>query len=120
MSDIKINRINSEIQRQLSVIISNLKDPGISETLINCTSVKTTKDLKFAKIYLSVIGEDEDKKKLVVKLLTEAKAFIRNQLKELLNIRNIPDLIFQLDTSALYGNKIDNILKSISKGNDDK
>lgn len=102
------------------MIISNMKDPRISECLINCTSVKTTPDLKFAKIYLSILDNDDEKKKSVVKLLTEAKSFIRNQLKELLNIRNIPDLIFQLDTSAIYGNKIDQILKSISKGNDDK
>lgn len=115
MADIKINRINAEIQKQVTSVISNLKDPRLVDVLINCTGVKATKDLKYAKVYLSILDDDPKVKETCLKLIKEAKAFIRNQLKDLMSIRNIPDLIFELDNSAVYGSKIDEILKEISK-----
>ena len=115
MADIKINRINAEIQKQVTSVISNLKDPRLAGMLINCTGVKVTKDLKYAKVYLSILNDNSEVKETCLKLIKEAKTFIRNQLKDLMNIRNIPDLIFELDNSAVYGSKIDEILKEISK-----
>ena len=115
MADIKINRINAEIQKQVTSVISNLKDPRLAGMLINCTGVKATKDLKYAKVYLSILNDNSEVKETCLKLIKEAKTYIRNQLKDLMNIRNIPDLIFELDNSAVYGSKIDEILKEISK-----
>ena len=112
-------RTNSDVQRVLSHIIMNeLKDPRIDPVRTSITKLEVTKDLKYCKVYISVLGDDE-KKKDAIAGLDSAKGYIRRTLAGTLNLRNTPELQFTLDNSIEYGvemaKKIDDILGTSSE-----
>lgn len=109
----RINRINQEIKREISEIIRELKDPRISG-MTSVTAVDTAKDLRNAKIYISVLG-DEQAQKDTIKGLKSASGFIRREIGERLDLRCNPELTFELDHSIEYGAKINQILNSLEK-----
>ena len=114
-SNNKIDKINSELLKQISYVINyELKDPRIN-AIITVIKVDTTYDLKISKVYLSVMSENEVKPEEVVKIIQKAQGFIRNQLKTKLDIRNIPELHFLLDDSIEYGMHIEELIKEIHK-----
>ncbi len=99
---IKNIRINQEVQRELSVLISReIKDPRIP-LVTSILHVEVAPDLKTAKIFISVLG-DEDTRKNALKGLKSASSFLRVQLAKRLNLRNTPELIFIIDESIEYG-----------------
>ena len=96
-NSIKYSRINGEVQRELSRIISReIKDPRI-HPMTSVVSVEVTPDLKFAKVYVSVLGDEMDREN------TSASSHIRSQLAKSLNLRNTPELHFVIDDSIEYG-----------------
>ena len=115
-NSIKNVRINSEVQRELANIIrGGIKDPRIAP--MTCvTGVEVAPDLKTAKAYISVLGDD-DKKKETMEGLKRAEGFIRHRLAENLNLRNTPELFFILDTSTEYGMKMSKLIDEVN-GND--
>ena len=113
-NSIKYSRMNGEVQKELSKIISrDKKDPRI-HPMTSVVSVDVTPDLKFAKVFVSVLGNDEDKEK-TRKGLTSASSHIRSLLAKSLNLRNTPELTFVIDDSIEYGvsmsKKIDDLMK---------
>ena len=107
----RINRIDEEYKKELSNIIDReLKDPNITG-LISVTKVKVTSDLKFAKVYVSILNSKNVKDTLAG--LKKSSGYIRTELAKRVNLRNTPELIFELDDSIEYGAKIDSILKEI-------
>ena len=113
-NSIKYSRMNGEVQKELSKIISrDIKDPRI-HPMTSVVSVDVTPDLKFAKVFVSVLGNDEDKEK-TRKGLTSASSHIRSLLAKSLNLRNTPELTFVIDDSIEYGvnmsKKIDDLMK---------
>ena len=101
-NSVKNIRINSEVQREMSSIIrEDLKDPRI-HPMTSVMAVEVTPDLKFAKIFVSVLGNDEEKEKTMAGLKKSA-SFARHQLAKRMNLRNTPELTFVLDTSIEYG-----------------
>ncbi len=111
---IRIERVNSELQKQIAAVIAHdLKDPRLGSGIVSVTKVSTTPDLKFAKVYLSVYAKTEEERLAALETARRSKNFIRNRLKELVQIRLLPDLDFKLDTSVDYGMKIDGILRTI-------
>ena len=111
---IRIERVNSELQKQIAAVIAHdLKDPRLGSGIVSVTKVSTTPDLKFAKVYLSVYAKTEEERLAALETARRSKNFIRNRLKELVQIRQLPDLDFKLDTSVDYGMKIDGILRTI-------
>lgn len=111
MKNIRIERINSEIQKIVSQIIdTELRDPQI-DAIISVNQVDTTPDLAYSKVYISSIGKTP--KEEVVARLKGAGGFIRGQLSKRINLRITPRLEFILDTSEEYASKIDKILKTI-------
>lgn len=111
---IRIERVNSELQKQIAAVIAHdLKDPRLGSGIVSVTKVSTTPDLKFAKVYLSVYAKTEEERLAALETARRSKNFIRNRLKELVQIRLLPDLDFRLDTSVDYGMKIDGILRTI-------
>lgn len=111
---IRIERVNSELQKQIAAVIAHdLKDPRLGSGIVSVTKVSTTPDLKFAKVYLSVYAKTEEERLATLETARRSKNFIRNRLKELVQIRLLPDLDFKLDTSVDYGMKIDGILRTI-------
>ena len=113
MSANRIMRISEEVKREVSEIIQNdLKDPRVSG-MISVTKVNVTNDLRYAKVYISVLGNDEDRKH-VLEGLKNASGFIRKEVGQRINLRYTPEMVFEIDDSIEYGIKISNILKSIT------
>lgn len=111
---IRLERVNSELQRQISAVIArDLKDPRLGSGIIGITKVAVTPDLKFAKVYLSVYARTEEERMSALETVRRSKVFIRNRLKDLVQIRLLPDLDFVLDTSVDYGMKIDSLLAKL-------
>ena len=101
-NSIKNIRINEEVLRCLSHIISReLKDPRIGE-VTSVTAVDVTPDLKECKVYISVMG-DEEVRRTTGAGLESAKGFIRRTLAKEINLRNTPELKFIMDNSIEYG-----------------
>ena len=111
----RISRINDEILRELSQIIrTEVKDPRIG-TMTSIIRVETTQDLKYCKVFVSVLGNDEEKDS-VMKGLKNAGGFIRHLLAERLNLRYTPELTFKLDDSVEYAVRMSKLIDEESKG----
>lgn len=109
-----IERVNSELAKHISsLILFKLKDPRIHGTL-TVTGVETTRDLKFAKVYVSYYG-DEAQKEETFEGLNSSANFIRNELKDLVRIRLMPKLTFLPDDSADYARKMDKLIAEATK-----
>lgn len=93
-------RINEAVKEEMAMILRDLKDPRI-DLMTSVVKVDTSRDLKYCKIYVSVLGDDE-KKADVTQALQAAASFIRRQLAQRLNLRNTPELTFLLDDSIEY------------------
>lgn len=107
----RLGRIDEEYRKEISQIISyELKNPNVTG-MISVTKVKTTNDLKYAKVYVSILNSKNIKETLAG--LKKSSGFIRSQLARRVNLRNTPELVFELDDSLEYGAKIDTILKEI-------
>ena len=114
-NETRLGRINEELKRQLSEIISyELKNPNITG-MISVTRVKITPDFKYAKVYVSILnGKNRNK---TLEGLKESSGFIRSRLAQTVNLRITPELVFELDDSLDYGEKIDSILKELKGQN---
>lgn len=99
---VKNTRINGEVQRELSRIISQeIKDPRI-HPLTSVVAVEVTPDLKFCKAYISVLGGEEERKN-TEEGLNCAVGYIRRELARTINLRNTPAITFVMDQSIEYG-----------------
>lgn len=112
-NSIKNIRINGEVKKELSILISReIKDPRISP-MTSVIDVEVAPDLKTAKVYVSVMG-DEQARKDTLQGLKSAAAFMRSQLARNLNLRNTPELIFIMDNSIEYGVNISKLIDEVS------
>lgn len=110
MANYKIARINSDISKYISDIISNESRDELLKS-ITITGTQVTNDLSYCKVYFTSIL-DMDKKRLE-KEVNDASSFIRGRLSEKIDIRRTPELKFIYDESTIYGKKIEDIIKSI-------
>ncbi len=111
---IKIERVNSELQKQIAAVIAHdLKDPRLGSGIVSVTKVSVTPDLKYAKVYLSVYAASEEERSAAFETVRRSRTFIRNRLKDLVQIRLLPELNFVSDTSVDYGMKIDSLLAKL-------
>lgn len=118
-NSIKNTRINSEVQRELSEIISReLKDPRI-HPMTTVIAVEVTPDLKLCKAYISVLGNEEAGKD-TIQGLKSAVGFIRTQLARRINLRNTPELTFILDQSIEYGVNMTRLINEVTAGLSDE
>ena len=105
-------RINEEIRKELSQILQqDLKDPRI-DLMTSIVRTETTRDLKYCKVYVSVLGS-EDHKKEVKDALKSAAGFIRRELARRINLRITPELTFVMDDSIEYSIHMSEMLKSV-------
>jgi ribosome-binding factor A len=109
----KIGRINEDIQRVISGLLRNVKDPRVNQGLMSVTAVDTTSDLRYSKIYLSVMGLQSEKE--LMKGLKSASGYLRRELGGALQLRYTPELIFQLDKSIEHGANINRLLNSLEE-----
>lgn len=107
------NRVDEELKKQVSNIIMNdIKDPHLTG-LISVTKAKVTPDLKYAKVYVSILNAKNTKQDLAI--LKKSAGLTRSLLAKRMNLRITPEIIFELDDSMEYGAKIDSILRDIMK-----
>lgn len=117
-NSVKYIRVNSEVQREMSQILrEDLKDPRI-HPMTSIMAAEVTPDLKYAKIYVSVMGDDEAKKK-TMEGLAKSAAYARHQLARRMNLRNTPELTFVLDTSIEYGIKMSKKIQELNHGQEE-
>jgi len=110
---IRPGRVANAIRKEVSSIIQGeLKDPRMGFTTI--LKVEVTPDLRMAKIYYSVLGEEKKRKSTAV-ALKNANGFIRTLIGDRLGLRFAPEIIFILDRSFEYREKIDRIIDKIHK-----
>ena len=110
MASNRIGRINEEIQRELAEQLRRLKDPRVSQVgMVSVTRVDTTGDLRYAKVYISVLDKTQEKD--VLKGLKSASGFLRRELGRSLQLRYTPELQFIADDSIAYGAHILEVLR---------
>ena len=107
----RIDRISEEVKRELSLIIHEMKDPRLSG-MVSVIGVRVTKDLKFAKAFISVLGSEQEKKN-VLDALKSAAGFIRKEIGHRINLRGTPEFSFVIDDSIEYGAHINEVLKNL-------
>ncbi len=114
MASNRIGRINEEIQRELSEQLRRLKDPRVSQTgMVSVTRVDTTGDLRYARVYISVLDKSQEKD--VLKGLKSAAGFLRRELGRTLQLRYTPELQFLPDDSIQHGAHILEMLRDIER-----
>jgi ribosome-binding factor A len=109
-------RLNGEFQKEIYEIISRrLKNPLVTE-MFSILRVDCSRDLSYAKVFVSVYSKDENKKKITFDAIKADAKKIRFELAKVIRARTVPELNFVLDDSMEYGDKMDKLLKSISEG----
>ena len=118
MASNRIGRINEEIQKELSTVIRNLKDPRVQDTMISVTRVEATPDLRWAKVYVSFL--QEEKAKDALKGLKSASGYLRRELGQRLQLRYTPELQWEQDDSIVYGAKMLKLINSLEVSKDEE
>lgn len=113
---IKMERVNAELEKQITkVIAEDIKDPRLRDAIVGVTKVYTTPDLKYAKVYLSIYAKSKEDVQEAYYTICRSRSFIRNMLKDAVQIRLLPELNFIIDDSVDYSIKIDGILARIKR-----
>ena len=118
MASNRINRINEEIQKELSSLLRTVKDPRVQDTMISITRVETTPDLRYTKVYVSFL--QEDKAAEAMKGLKSAAGYLRRQLGTNLRLRYAPEIVWAADDSIVYGAKMLSLINSLGVKHDEE
>lgn len=106
-------RVQEALRQEVSrILLDEIKDPRLG--FLTITKVELTDDLRYARIYFSVLGEEKEKR-LALKGLNSAKGYIRGLLSERINLRFMPDIEFKIDQSLEHTKEIYDILDKIKK-----
>ena len=116
MAGHRIEKVNEEIKKELSLIIPKLKDPRIPD-FVSITEVRTTPDLKSARVYFSVLGGNDEE---ALKGLQSSAAYARMLLSKTMKIRYTPELVFTIDESIKYGIFIEQKLSELNLDGEDE
>ena len=111
MANNRLARTNDDIQRVLSELLRNVKDPRVQQGMISVTHVETTGDLRYAKVWISVYGLQDEKE--FRRGLKSASGWLRRELAKSLSLRYTPELVFELDHSIEYGAHISSLLNEL-------
>jgi ribosome-binding factor A len=112
----RTQRISEEMKKEISDILQNqLKDPRLP-SMLSVISAEVTKDLKYAKVYVSVYGSEEDKKN-AKEALKSAAGFVRREIGRRMMLRNTPEIQFEIDDSIERGVYITKLINETMKGN---
>ena len=113
MANYRGGRINEEVKREISTIIRNeTKDPRLT-AMVSVTDVKVTKDLRYAKVFVSIFGKDDEEKNNTFIALKNASGYIRREIGQRINLRYNPQIIFEIDDSINYGMHIEELIQKV-------
>ncbi|MEW9676671.1 30S ribosome-binding factor RbfA [Lentibacillus sp. L22] len=112
MSDLRANRVAEQMKKELGDILSRkIKDPRVG--FVTVTDVEVTGDLQQAKIFISVLGGEQQKHDTLVGL-AKAKGFIRTEIGHRIRLRKTPEIAFEFDKALEKGNRIETILRDLN------
>lgn len=117
MPSSKLARTNDDIQLVMSKLLREIKDPRVNQGMISVTRVETTGDMRYSKIWLSVMGMQNEKD--FKKGLKSASGWLRRELGNSLKLRNTPELSFEIDHSIEYGAHISELINSLDIRDDE-
>ena len=117
MSSNRINRINEEIQKELSALLRTVKDPRVQDTMISITRVETTPDLRYTKVYVSFLQEERVKDAMAG--VKSAAGYLRRQLGHNLQLRYSPEIVWSEDDSITYGARMLKLINSLEVKHDE-
>ena len=117
MASNKLARTNDDIQRVLSDRINKVKDPRVCQGMISVTRVETTGDLRYAKVWLSVLGMRDEKE--FKRGLKSAAGWLRHEMGQAMTLRYTPELVFEIDHSIEYGAHINEVIQSLDIKHDE-
>ena len=109
----RMGRINDDIQLALSSLLRQVKDPRVQQGLISVTRVETTGDLRYAKVWLSVLGQVDERE--LKRGLKSCGPWLRRELGSRLQLRYTPELVFTLDDSLKYGAHMFDLLEKLER-----
>lgn len=110
---LRANRVGEQMKKELSEIIGRkIKDPRIG--FVTVTDVSVSGDLQIAKVFISVLGDDEQREN-TLKGLAKAKGFIRSEIGRRIRLRKTPEIQFEFDDSIIYGNRIQTLIHEINQ-----
>lgn len=113
MANYRGGRINEEVKREISVIIRDeIKDPRMT-AMVSITSVKVSKDLRYAKVFVSIFSKNEEEKNETFAALKSASGYVRREVGQRINLRNTPQIIFELDDSISYSMRIEELIDKV-------
>ena len=113
MANYRGGRINEEVRREISNIIQNeIKDPRLT-AMVSVTNVKVTKDLRYAKVFVSIFAKNDEEKNNSFVALKNASGYIRKEIGQRINLRYNPQIIFELDESINYGMHIEKLIQKV-------
>ena len=113
MSRLRVNRVAEQIKKELGDILgTKIKDPRIG--FVTVTDVEVTGDLQQAKIFISILGDDQEKKDTLVGL-SKAKGFIRTEIGQRIRLRKIPEIDFEIDQAQEHGSRIEKLLRDLNQ-----
>ena len=113
----KLSRTNEDIRLVMSELLRDVKDPRLHQGLVSVTDADATADLKYCKIYLSVLGMKSEKD--FMQGLKSASGWLRRELGHRLELRNVPELQFRMDKSIEEGAHINDLLSKLDDVRDD-
>jgi ribosome-binding factor A len=118
MSRIRASRVAEQIKKELSQIIQKeLKDPRVG--FVTITDVEMSTDLKTAKVYVSVFGEDQEKEQTLA-CLEKAKGFMRSEVGSQIHLRHVPEMTFVVDETLDYSDRINRLIEDVNQEKKDE
>lgn len=111
MASNRLARTNDDIQIALSSLLREIKDPRVQQGMISVTRVETTGDLRYCKVWLSVMGMKDEKD--FSRGLKSASGWLRRELANSVKLRYTPELVFEIDHSIEYGAHINQMINSL-------
>ena len=115
MANYRGGRINEEVRREISNIIQNeIKDPRLT-AMVSVTNVKVTKDLRYAKVFVSIFAKNDEEKNNSFVALKNASGYIRKEIGQRIYLRYNPQIIFELDESINYGMHIEKLIQKVKE-----
>ena len=114
MANHNIDRLTEDVKREISIAMHEIKDSRISGEIVSVPRVEVTNDLSYCKVYISVLG-GEEKAEAAVECLKKAAGFFKRRINSRIKMRKMPELIFLVDTSLDYYDKMSRMLDNLPK-----
>src|SRR5699024_2966482 len=113
MSKLRANRVAEQMKKELGDILTRkIKDPRVG--FVTITDVEVTGDLQQAKVFVSILGDEQEKQDSLLELSKE-KGFIRSEIGKRIRLRKTPELIFEIDEEHEYGNRNETLLRKLKE-----